>query len=287
MTAAVLPVSARASATALPLMRVELPKVKPADADAKRRPIQDRARALVEAGDPGAAGIEYDNAAAQWGDPVLYMDAGDAYVAAAEADRDVEMAQAAIERARIALDILYFHLDSAADEDFQLVSTSDVPGMIARSNELIDQAETLIEEIEREAELAAAPAPAAKKTSSHPGRIKIVSGAALTVVGGGLLAMGFAGLGLGFARQNEAEDPAVYGEEYDDVESKGKQANVLAGVGLAAGAVAAGAGVVLIMLGRKANKKKKSADDKVVRVAPLLGSRFGSRVGGVTLSGRF
>jgi hypothetical protein len=276
-----------ARAAPLPLMRVKQPKVTPAAAEAERLPVQERARAMAEAGDPMSAGIEYDNAAAQWGDPVLFMDAADAYLSAAEQERDVETAQAGIERAHIALDILYFHLDSAADKDFRLVETADVPDLIARANESIEHGESLIDEIQQEARIAeagsaeegAAPAPKRKK---KPGRIKIISGAALATVGGGLLVMGAVGLGLGAARQNDAEDPTVYGNDYDAVESKGKRANVIAGVGLAVGAVAAAAGAALIYLGVR-DKKKAASDDKVVRVGPL----FGHELGGVTVSGRF
>src|SRR5690349_10621257 len=84
-------------------------KVTPADAATKRVDAQKVGRDLQTA-DAAAAGMHYDAKAAEWGDPVLFLDAADAYLAAAEKGRDIAMAEASIERARISLDILYFHL---------------------------------------------------------------------------------------------------------------------------------------------------------------------------------
>lgn len=281
-----MPSTARASTPGLPLlMAKKKDAVTPEDANAKRLPVQQRARGIVET-DPVAAGVELDNGAAEWGDPVLFMDAAEAYLAAAENDRDEEVAAAAIERARIALDILHFHLDQSADPDFRLVEASDVPGMISRAEGIIDRAQTEIEEIQREAEVAAAPPPppADKKKRKPSGpKVKIISGAALATVGGGLVAMGAAGLILGAVRQNEAEDPTVYGEAYDSVEEKGKQANLLAGVGLGVGGAVLVVGVALIVVGKRQQKKEGKGDDKLVRVSPTMGPRGG----GLSLTGRF
>lgn len=280
LTLASLPASA--AVRPLPISKVKAPKVTPADADAKRIPVQERARAFASSGALLEAGREYDNGAAELGDPVLFLDAAEAYLDAAANDGDVELAHGAIERAHKALDISYFHLDSAADKNFRVVDTGDVPGLIARANDLIARGESLIEEIERAEDTPPAPAVTERERKAKPGRIKIVSGAALATLGGGLLVMGIVGLGVGAARQNDAEDPTIYGEEYDAIERRGKRANVIAGVGLAVGAVAMGAGVALILSGRKDAKKAREGD-RVVRMAPM----FGSQTGGFTLSGRF
>jgi hypothetical protein len=266
----------------LPLLRVTQPKLTPSDAETKRVAVQQRARELSSAGEPLAAGRLYDEGAAVDGDPVLFLDAADAYLDAATQERDTGLAQGAIERASTAMDIAYFHLDSAADKDFRLIDTGDVPDLITRGNQIIARAETLIEDIRRQKEAPPPPAVEAEDRAKKPGRLKIVSGAALATVGGGLLVMGVAGLGLGAARQNEAEDPTVYGEEYDDVERRGKRANVIAGVGLAVGAVALAGGVLLILSGKK-DAEKARRDDKLVKMGPM----FGPGTGGLTLSGRF
>jgi hypothetical protein len=275
-------VPAAVHARPVPLLRVKEPKITPSDAEAKRVAVQERARSLVAVGEFREAGVAYDEGASQLGDPVLFLDAAEAYLQAAEEERDVGLAQGAIERASTAMDISYFHLDSAADKNFRLVDTEDVPDLIARANQIIARGETLTEDIRREADAPPPPPDRAADKQTKPGRIKLISGAALATIGGGLLVMGVAGLGVGAARQKDARDPTVYGEEYDDVERRGKQANVIAGVGLALGAVALGAGVALILSGRKDAAKAKHSD-KVVRMGPM----FGSGTGGLTLSGRF
>jgi hypothetical protein len=265
-----------------PLLRVKQPKVTPADAQAQRVAVQETARALGSAGDHRGAGREYDEGAAVHGDPILFLDAAEAYLEAAADERDTGLAQGAIERAYTAIDIVYFHLDSAADKNFRLVETGDIPDLITRGNQVVARGESLIEEIRLEAQAPPPPPPAEPSRPAHPGRAKIVTGAALATVGGGLLAMGAVGLGLGAARQSEAEDPTVYGDQYDDVERRGKQANVIAGVGLAVGAVALGAGIALVLAGRKSAKAAKPGDNLVE-----LGPMFGSGSGGLTVTGRF
>lgn len=282
-----LPATAHGRPSAFPLALAKKKKnaVTPEVADAKRVSVQQRARGLSET-DPVAAGVELDNGAAEWGDPVLFMDAAEAYLQAAEKDRDEEVATAAIERARIALDILYYHLDDTADPDFRLVAPSDVPGMINRAESIIERAQAEIEEIRREAELATAPppppAPEKKKRQPSGPKAKIIPGAVLATAGGGLLAMGATGLVLGAVRQNEAEDPTVYGKTYDAVEKKGKQANLLAGVGLGVGGAVFVVGVVLIAAGKR-QQKKEGSNVARVRMSPTLGSDGG----GLSLTGRF
>ena len=123
-----------------------------------------------------------------------------------------------------------------------------------------------------------------KKKKRKPGNGKgfIIGGAAAAAAGGGLLIMGFSGLIAGAVHQSNAEDATVYGDEYDDVASKGRRANVIAGVGLALGGVAAGAGAALIIIGKR-RQKKAAEDDKVISMSPLLGPG----VGGASISGRF
>ena len=138
----------------LPAAAIAAPKkVTPADAAAKRTEAQTLGRDLSSA-DPTAAGMHYDAKAAEWGDPVLFLDAADAYLDAAEKGSDIAMAEAGIERARIALDLLYFQLDATADKNFRMVETADIADLIARANIAIDRGEALMEEIAKAAEAA-------------------------------------------------------------------------------------------------------------------------------------
>lgn len=298
---------------ALPVTAVASPwafagpkKVTPADAAAKRTDAQKLGRDLATA-DAAAAGMHYDAKAAEWGDPVLFLDAADAYLNAAEKDKEIAMAEAGIERARIALDILYFHLDPSADKNFRMVDTPDIADLISRANVAIDRGEKLMETIASGE--AAAPVASAdddkkkKKKRKKPGNGKglFIAGAVTTAVGGAFAVMGIAGLGIGAANQSKAEDPTVYGEEYDDVEAKGQRANVIAGVGLGLGGAALVAGIVMLVIGKKrmknagagaqeetptgkaetqeASARSRSQRRAFVRVAPTLN--------GAAISGRF
>jgi hypothetical protein len=206
---------------------------------------------------------------------VLYLDAGDAWLAAAKDEGDAEMAAAAAERGRIALDVLYFHLDSGADPYFKLVEATEIPGLINRAEELIEAGDAAADELDVAATPAAAPA---KPKVKGDGKLMVISGIAVGSVGGALLVMGVAGLAVGAVNQSRANRDTVYGAEYDEVERKGRRGNILAGVGLGVGAVLVGGGVALYLIGTK-RKKAAANDDKVVTVTPTLN--------GLAVTGRF
>ena len=268
-----------ASAASVPgTFRVKRPKITPADAGQKRAEAEVRGNALLAGGDPIAAGIELDNAAAELGDPVLYLDAGEAYLQACEDSRNKELAEASIERGKISLDILYFHLDSAADKNFRLVEATEIPALIVRAQELIEDSEALIEEIEAEEAAAAAPLePEEPPKQTKPGRGAKIAGAVLIGAGAVGLGIGGAGIALGVRHQQTAEHSTVYGEEYDEVAAKGKRANLLAYVGIPTGLVLMGAGIAVLVV-----SKKKGKDDKY-SVVPA----FDRRSAGVAVVGRF
>lgn len=279
--AAALAIAVPSAATAAPK------KVTPADAAAKRTAAQTTGRDLATA-DPTAAGMHYDAKAAEWGDPVLFLDAADAYLDAAEKGEDIAMAEAGIERARIALDILYFHLDASADKNFRMIETTDIADLIARSNTAIDRGEALMEAIAKAAE---APAVAAvdedegkkkkkrKKRAPGNGRALVIAGAVATAAGSGLAVLGVAGLAIGAVNQTKAERNTVYGEEYDLVAAKGRRGNVIAGVGLGLGGALLVTGIVMLVVGKKRRNNAAPAQESNVAVAPTLN--------GVAISGRF
>ena len=268
------------AAAAVPgVFRVKRPKVTPADAAQKRAEAQVRGNALVRSGESIAAGIEFDNAAAELGDPVLYLDAGEAYLQGCEKSRNKELAEASIERGKIALDILYFHLDSGADKDFRLVEASEIPAIIVRAHDLIDDSEALIAEIEAEEAAAAAPVETevAPKKKKKAGRGAKIAGGVL--IGGGVVGLGIggAGLALGVRHQQTAEHSTVYVEEYDEVAAKGKRANLMAFVGIPAGLVLVGAGVAVLVV------SKKKGNGYQYSLVPT----FDRRNAGVAIVGRF
>jgi len=257
------------------------PKVTPDDAARKRAEAQVLGRDLAAA-DPAAAGMHYDSRAAQWGDPILYLDAADAYFVAGDKDGEMPMAEAGIERARIALDLLYFHLDSAADKSFRMVETGDIPDLILRANETVKKGEKLLEDLARreDGSAAAVDKPAKEKRERKPIKTKamFVSGAVVASLGGALAAFGAVGLIIGAVNQNKAEDPTVYGTEYDAVETKGKRGNLFAGVGLGVGGALVLGGAAMMIIAKVAEKKQGKKSSNVA---------FSPSLNGVSISGRF
>ena len=274
-------------ALALPLM-MRGPKMDPKRAAALRIEPQQNGKAMVEGGDPAGAGLLYDRAASEYGDPILYLDAGDAYVAACEAEENVDYCDAATERAAISLDLLYFHIDSAADPNFMMVDTGEVPDLIARAQSLQDTAAETKDKVLNPVDAPVATADPGKKKPKGNGKGMKIAGIGLASVGGALVVVGVAGLGIGAFNQSRADDPSVYGDEYDEVEEKGKRGNLIAGLGFGIGGAAAIAGVTLYFIGRSREKKagaggdkkeKPAEDEPIVRVAPTLN--------GMAVSGRF
>lgn len=269
------------------------PKVTPDDAARKRAEAQVTGRQLVEA-DPSAAGVHYDTKASEWGDPVLYLDAADAYYKAAEKDTDPALAEAGVERARIALDLLFFQLDAAADPTFRMVDTADIPDLISRANNSVKTGEELAARLRGEADAAVASAdePKKEKRKRKPINTKALfaSGVAVTALGGGVLAIGGVGLILGAVRQKKAEDPSVYGSEYDEVAAKGEKANTMAGVGLGLGGVLALGGITMIIIAKVAQKKQKQPPKEkaaIARVERINSIRIAPGLNGGAISGRF
>jgi len=226
--------------------------------------------------------MELDAKAAELADPVLFLDAADAYYEAGKADRHIPSVEAGMERAHIALDILHFQQDSSADKRFQVVASSEIGGLLARANEHLRKSHDLIEEIESEDATAGLQTSGKDKPRKKGGgNPMVIGGAVLTALGIAGLGVGVAGLVIGKINQNNVEDPTVYGAEYDDFEEKGKRGNMLAWVGLPAGAVLAAVGITLIAIGLKRGTKP---DEKpVARVQPAVARGFG----GLVFTGRF
>ncbi|MEX1367385.1 MAG: hypothetical protein AB1Z98_29935 [Nannocystaceae bacterium] len=283
MGSTAIPVTAQAGTVPLPLL-VKKKKRKnknaftPEQAADRRMPVQDQGRQMIEAGELTAATILFDGAARTQGDPVLFLDAADAYLELATTERDIASAETAKLRAQTAQDILYFHRDpEASDPDYRLVTDSEITGLLSRAEILIERADTMVEEIETELEglEAAEPAPARKPGN---GRGLRIAGLGLTGLGVAGLGVGVAGLVIGRINQNRVDDPTVYGSTFDDFDAKGRRGNVIAGVGLAVGGVAIAAGVTMFIIGRNRGERAGSSSESVALVPTGRG---------VALVGRF
>lgn len=253
-----------------------------ADAEERRRPIQTAARSRADGGDASGAGDALANAARKFGDPILFIDAGEAFKAAAESSRDAAMVERAKAEAQIGLDILYFMQDARYDSAWEIIPTTQITSEISRGRDLIGACDDLAEAIAREksAPPPSAEGPAEKTPRPRDGRGLIAAGSVLSVIGlGGIGLMG-AGLVMGADAQKTVEDPTVYGDAFDEADAKGKRGNLFAIVGASVGGVGLIAGLTLIGLGAKRRKQYRE-ENPVAHLRVLPG------VGTLTISGRF
>ncbi len=260
-----------------PVLAPAPPDLSPDRAEALRQPVQAAARADLDAARPRDAAGRLDTAASTFGDPVLFLDAADAYLAAAEAEQDPSAIDQAEARARIALDILYFLQGPSASDAWRPVAGVQLGELVGRANETLQRAGELRTALEEAAREETDEVPAKKK--GPPGRALILSGAALAALGGAGLAVGVTGLVIGGVNQSKANDPTVYGSAFDEAERKGKLGNTLAYAGLIAGGVLAATGFALVLVGRKKKRAAGGDEQASVRVLPTAG--------GLILRGRF
>jgi hypothetical protein len=248
--------------------------VTPESANTARFGVEQQGKQLADSGAYQQAAELYWTKGVELKDPVLIIDAAEAWRDLARAERSIEAAQTAIDRIQTARDMLYFLRDGATSSRWQPIAPEYVNTVIERAESLVADANALIAEIEAEqqaaAEAAAAPPeePQKKRGPAKPGTGLIIGGSAALVVGVGGAALGVAGLALGARAQAQVEDPTVYEPEHSAAEARGRQANVLTGVGLALGAVGVGVGAALIVIGLK---KRKQSNTSSAMLVPSVG----------------
>lgn len=266
-------------------------EVTPTRASGVRKVVQDRASPML-ASDPGAAAELLSNEAKKTHDPVLFIDAAEAFKADGIAERDKAALAAAIEHASIGLDIAHFQQDPRCDPQWQHLDASDFDRETARGRQVIADSEQAILDLDKPVE---APPPEeeapAKKSAPRDGRGLIAGGALATAVGVGGLAMIGAGLAVSAKAQKDVDalDPSAIdfeGQLYD-IDKKGKGANTVAYAGIGVAVVGLGVGIALLALGvkkRKAYRAEHGGDETArVHAAPA----FGPGYGGFAIGGRF
>lgn len=271
------------------------PRLTPESAEEKRQAIRAAAQADLDTERWSSAADTLETNAAILGDPVTFLEAGEARLQLAERERSLEEAERSIATTRVALDILHFYQSVAAGEtssDWLVIDPDDASGYVARAAEQIAAAETLIETIEREQAgddvVADGPRSDKKKRDrvKRPGTGMIAAGAAFTAVGVAGVTMVIAGVAIGASKQNEVEDlmPGVDDEEIDRLDDAGARANRIAFVGTGLAVVGLAVGIPLVVFGVK--KRRASAGSSAtarLRVTPALGPQLQ----GLTISGRF
>jgi hypothetical protein len=261
--------------------------ITPDSANGARFGIEQQGQQLSASGNHQQAAELYWEKGIALKDPVLIIDAGEAWREHARSQRSIEAAQTAIVQVQVALDMLYFLRDGATSSAWQPVAPEHVGRLIERAQTVVSDAQALIAEIEAEQQRAAEAANApveepSKRGPAKPGTGLIIGGSAALVVGLGGAGLAAAGLVLGAQAQTEVEDPLVYEPEHSAAEARGRSANVLAGVGIGVGAVGIGVGVALIFLGVKQRRQTGPAMSNLVPVPTL-----GPHGGGLGLMGRF
>lgn len=290
------------TAAAAPLWAVMAgDKFTPSEAASARKSVQEKAKGLVSGGNGSQAGEVLAEAAAEKGDPVLYIDAAEAYQAAGEKDKSKADLELGIEKARTGLDILHFLQDPRADADWKPVADDEISKEISRAEKVISASEQTIEDLDKKPEEAPKVDDEPKKRKKAPkdGRGLIAAGSLLTLVGVGGLGLMGGGLGMASGAQkdvdaleedlkNQVIDRPTFDAEVADIDAKGKLGNTLTYAGIAVGVVGLAAGIALLVVGVKKRKKYRAEhgggeETAGVQLVPVLGAGRA----GLVLSGRF
>ncbi len=282
-------VTAIVTSLALLAGTVVIEDITPDTANAARFGVEQQGQQLSASGNHQQAAELYWQKGIELKDPVLLIDAGEAWREQARSQRSLDAANTAVTQVSVALDMLYFLRDGASSEAWQPVAPEHLGTLIERAEKVVSDAEALIAEIEdeqrRAAEAANAPVeePKKKRGPAKPGTGLLLGGSVSLVIGLGGAGLAATGLILGAQAQADVEDPLVYEPEHSAAEARGRTANLLAGVGIGVGAVGISVGVALIAVGVKKRKQASSTTTAELMPVPML-SRGG---GGLGLAGRF
>jgi hypothetical protein len=271
----------------------------PAAAEPKREAIRAAVADDVKNEKWESAADTTESNAAQLGDPLSYRDAADYRLKQAEAARDIDAANAAIETAQVALDILHYYDAVASGEvesEWQPIEPSSASSMISEVEGIVERAQSLITEIEAEQAAGdgdggtATPAGKGKKKKrdkkpGKPGTVLIALGAAFTAIGVGGVSLVVAGTVISSSKQKEVEGLTLPQDQarVDELDEEGSKANNLAYIGAGVAVVGLAVGVPLIVVGVMRRKKGNPGGAAQLRVAPAISRSFG----GVSLVGRF
>lgn len=246
-----------------------------------------------------AESLERDGGAL--GDPETLLEAGAAWMQAAEQSSDVEQAERAEQVTLTAIDILYFYRDVGEGKvrsRWTVIEPQRATALLSRAESQLEDAQALIENIRNPppksaAKREAGPGNAKKKRDrkrkprergeARPGTGMIAAGSVMTAIAAGGAALSIAGLLISRQKQNEVEtqDPDEDLERIGELDEEGKRANLYAYVGLGIAGAALAVGIPLLVLGVK--KRKAGSSSASLRVTP----RVSASHQGVWISGRF
>jgi hypothetical protein len=249
----------------------------PQKAEKKREAARQTAAPDLAAGAHERAANMLAQAARDLADPVLFIESAEECLTGAEEAMDPTLIDVGMERARIALDMLHFQRNSKTR--WVVVEPALIDSLVARANAVLQRGDELGREIASAMSSAVEEADAEEKRA----RALVIAGSVVTGLGVAGAAMGITGLGLGAARQKEAEaldlDAPGAMDELDDLDQAGRRANIFAYVGGALALVGVTTGTVLIAVGKKKQRDREAPARASVMVAPTPT--------GLTLWGRF
>lgn len=231
----------------------------------------------VEMLPPGAAVERLATEGYRLKDPLLLLESAERALARAEAATDEGPLLEALPHVAVALDMLHFLGSDRSRRAWRPVAPEDVDAAIARAEALEGDLKAKIQELQdaRAAALVAAQAP-----PPASGKGRITSGAVMLTLGVSGAAVAATGLILGRQAQSKVDDPAIYGNVWDDWDRKGRNANMVAYIGAGVAGLGLAVGIPLLVSGVRA-KKRATQDDRAasLRVLPSLN--------GLSLMGRF
>lgn len=276
------------------------PSLTPDAAESKRQAIRESVQASRDAGDFEAVADGLERNAAQLGDPITMLEGAEARLEAAKKDRNVATAEASIETARRAADMLHFYAgvnNGETTSEWLVIEPGDASGLVDRADGVVGDAESLIAEIEAEKSkgaVAGATDGGKKKRKKRdkgerkPGTGMIAAGSALTVVGVGGLGMVVAGTVISASKQNEVEKFMEGDPEVEDLDAAGKRANLIAYIGAGVAVVGFAVGLPLIIIGAKKRKQGGAPPASAsTRSSLVFAPGFGPGGASLALRGRF
>jgi hypothetical protein len=268
--------------------------VTPERMEAYRDTLRAPAQADISAGNYARAAKRLERLAIDYGDPVLFLDAGDAWLYEARSKKTMEPVRRVTRTANIAIDIVFFLEDVntwGPETHWKVVPSRQLMKLIERAEAQLDEADTHAAQIksdvsgritaEEEKQPEEEEASPTLTPEPKPYRAMVAAGASLLSVG--LVGLGVMGTGiaLGLKKQSEIDALQIPGEDQmaHEITQEGDRANVIAYLGLSLGLAGLLTGIPLLVVGQK--RKKDAGGDRRARL------RVSPALGGLTVQGRF
>lgn len=235
----------------------------PAESETRRASVRSTVDAL-----PPSAGIErLAKEGYRLKDPLLLLDSGQKALARSIKTPDTEALFRARTHTTVAIDMLVYLQKPRVKSRWTPVESAQLATYAASAAALLHEIEGRIEEIRRKRSEALR---ATNEPSEKTGKGSLASGAVLTSIGISGAALGLTGALLGRQAQKKIDDPSIYGSTWDEWNTKGRNANLMALVGAGAAVAGLAIGIPLIVSGTKAKRRAGQRESAAtsLRIAP-------------------